>query len=102
MITKTDAVKMSIKKWEALSQGRVPLSYDCGFCEFVAESVDGNWADSNVACEELCPLYPDVCSVEDSLDNKPLYWIHNRSRNKAVAKQILEAIKERGEKWIKG
>lgn len=89
MITKTNAVKMSIRKWTALAKGEWPKSRVCGFCKFTRNH-----------CTE-CPLYPDVGCETESLF---MQWIHAPfgTESDAIAQQILDAIKERGAKWIKG
>lgn len=95
MISRTNAVKMSTRKWEALSKGEDADSR-CGFCAFVGLR----------ECEGNCPLYPDVCT--DTLESGPksLYrqWLgssKSESEEREIALQILNAIKERGEKWIR-
>ena len=100
MITKTNAVKMSIRKWEALAKGRTTTSHQCGFCQYVEGRHLSKWYFSNSDCDRLCPLYPDVCSVSVIVP-KPLYFKYRSTKNIATAKAILKAIKERGEKWIK-
>lgn len=95
MITKANAVKMSIRKWEALARGQEPKSHNCGFCIFYHQYCDG------------CPLYPDVCQVDRGI-NLFREWLKttnsadkiNTKRGKKIAQQILQTIKERGAKWI--
>ena len=84
MITRTNAVKMSIKKW---GQYPVNLKAKCGFCEFEKYKI--------YICNN-CPLYPDICGDWDSLYSK-----YENNPTVELQQQILSAIKERGEKWIK-
>lgn len=89
MITKTNAVKMSIRKWEKIVDGdKEAIEEDCGFCEFFPRR-----------CRK-CPLFPDVCNWGDSCP-KALYWQYEQTGNPQIAELILAAIKERGDKWIK-
>lgn len=78
-------------KWESLSQGKEPKSYDCLYCPYFE------------GCED-CSLYPDICPAY--IDSFSLYkqWVNERNKNgistdvaKKLASQILEAVKERAE-----
>jgi len=101
--SKKDAVEMSTKKWEAFANGKGRESDNCGFCEYAARTLGRKptiGIEGNTICESFCPLYPDICAQYNDyyLDPKPLFW---RKRNKKNAQQILDAIKQRGEAWIK-
>ena len=95
MITKTNAVGMSIRKW---NRDPVDLDDTCGFCEYAKER--SNMGYGNSVCEEYCPLYPDICTAEGDEKPNALYWQYHRTRTPELAQQILDAIIERGEKWI--
>lgn len=114
MITKTNAVKMSITKWEkvvdTMSKAGIalpPWEYErgveeCGFCEFHDER-DGWGGDDSC---HLCPLNPDICYADGGVKSNALYWrIKNEgdaAKQLKLAQQMLEVIKTRGEKWIGG
>ncbi len=89
-ITRQEAFDMSIKKWTPLAKGEQPESDICGFCAYYPD-IDRH------SCGE-CPLSPDICGWDSDAG---LYEDWERTEDPKIAKQILEAIKERGEKWIK-
>ncbi len=100
MITKTNAVNMSVRRWEALAQDE-DAETGCGFCEFFNPAL---FDTTNKNCQN-CPLYPDVCMNHND-DTGSLFYRHRReyisARRIELANRILTAIKERGAKWIKG
>jgi len=104
MLTKTQAVNRSIKKWEALVEDPYSAEGDCGFCAFMEQLV-GAYFDED-SCQKHCPLYPDVCSLFMPDENFPIYWQFKEADDTKIKKQLaskmLKAIKERGAKWIKG
>lgn len=98
MLTKTNAVKKSVMKWEwiisELEQGKCAHTRgSCGFCEFL---------DSKCTA---CPL-KDYCSAVVIVER--LFWritiaIDNQRYSEALplARELLEAIKTAGAKWVK-
>ena len=102
MITKTNAVKKSIRKYERIIKALKKNTFDypldkCGFCQFFNDCG---------GCTE-CPLYPDICFRKR--DPYTLYWqisglIVKGEYTEAIplAEQMLSEIRARGEKWIKG
>ena len=102
MITKTNAVKMSVRKWEKIIkklEREEPVTWEitglsCGFCYFFRTLGRYN------GCLK-CPLFPDICT-EDREGSKSLFWRFSEEDSLELARQILEAIRVRGEKWIKG
>lgn len=92
MITKREAVDMSIRKW---SEYPVDTSEECGFCVY------NYFARHLNNCDE-CPLFPIVCAVPTPCYPNTLYKKYRNKPTRKLQQQILTAIKERGEKWIKG
>lgn len=103
MLTRKEAVEMSINKWVAYSEERSPRNVVCGMCEWGKEQ--GEVATANEACEKWCFLYPDVCVANPTALDVSLYWqwkseFITRKKKLALAAQILKEIRERGAKWI--
>lgn len=113
MITKTMAVKKSIKRWEniikALEQDDLLVFNDltiadiattsCAFCEFRSQA-----PPTDDLCG-ICPLSPDICLLKTGPEPDALYWriVSSQTHNEQLklSRQMLQEIKTRGEKWIK-
>ena len=104
MITRQEAVDMSIEKWETLASGDHDKFTKCGLCKYSVEQATEYNPSDNEGCK-CCPLFPDVCAnspVDDDdklLEPYPLFWRCNDATPE-VAQQILDAIKTRGQAWI--
>lgn len=96
MITRKEAVAKSVRRWTALAR-REETVIACGLCLYSLDHKD----DTNDSCGG-CPLFPDICRTNAMLE--PLYWQWffewDSDKKIKLAKQILEAIKTRGKKWI--
>jgi len=98
MITKTNAVKMSIKKWEKVKKWPSinSMFQPCGFCEYFNKEKD--------PCK-TCPLYPDLCYWDGNKKPNTLFWrikrkiIGGKDAGDLVEKMLSE-IKERGKVWL--
>lgn len=116
-LTKTNAVKMSVRRWEQVIErleqgdGKIGLFAlnsgefgDCGLCDF--HHPDSYLDPLSSHCCDECPLYPDICSHSRwELLPRPTFWKFCGGRTTAeeqlpLAREILQAIKDRGAKWI--
>ena len=113
-ITKQEAVKLSIKKWQKVIAGYEKcrsnkdwaeildrlMNVPCGFCAYV----ELYWKHPPPICQ--CPLYPDICCPDDKYCIA-LYWriidkIEHESKKGLLAmlRRMLKEIETRGQKWL--
>ena len=109
-LTRTNAVKMSVRRWEeevikrlehgdAVSLDDLNSSQftDCGLCEFQR-------SDQGLLFCIGCPLSPDICYNIYYSAPTATFWkfcdLTTAEEQLPLAREILEAIKVRGTWWI--
>ena len=93
MISKTNAVKMSIRKWERIVAAEDEEEKDCGFCVF---------RDQLYPSPPCHPWYPldkaGICAT----DPDGLYQQWEENSTLELAQKILAGIRKEGAKWLEG
>jgi len=116
LLTKEEAVNISIQKWEKCiswykanrqykgwQEGLMSLMQDdCGFCIFY-----GDTEEEGKEIEVKCPLFPSICTASRRL-GPSLYWkIYDQARNGhkrgllPMLKYMLQEIRAKGQQWTK-
>ncbi len=97
MITKTAAVKMSIRKWEGIVNGGEEEEFHCGFCYFREQ------LNQLPLCGVWCPLSKARLCMNEG---KGIYfqWKYEINEEKRIelAQQMLDGIKKYGNLWTQG